>query len=234
MVRRTLIPALLALVALMMLSASVVAGGWGTVVLHEGPEDVSAGVVERIEFEIMQHGVTPTDWTTTWVQITNGETGATERVAATYDRSIGRWVAEIIFPSAGTWTWAVQTDELFIETTFDAVTVAQGAATGVTQAELNSAITQATEGLHKQVSSMALEIDALQKQVGSLAAERDMLQKQLTELGSTPPPAAESGTPWWLAGIVGAATALVVTGIAFALATRRGLVVRRDPEPVPE
>jgi hypothetical protein len=227
--RRLLASLGLALVAILALSATAVAGGWATVEMDKPVTRIEVNEPMTLDFTLLQHGVTPTDWTTTYVEARNPGTGETLRFDATAGQEVGRWSVDITFPSAGTWSWAIKTEELAVEDTFPAIDVVDSAAIsstgGVTPAELDAAIAGVTDPLAKQISSMVGQMDMLEKQVSNLSAERDTLQKQIANLETAQAvEPASSGTSWWVAALAGALAAIVVGGAGLALAARRGLI----------
>jgi hypothetical protein len=225
---------MLAMVLIVALTTSATAGGWATVEVDKPVTRVEVDEEMTIDFMLLQHGVTPADWTTTYFEATNTSTGDTLRVDATQGTEPGRWTVAVSFPSAGDWTWAIKTDELMVEGEFPTLSVVGDAAvvsnaSGITQAQLDAALTSATDPLTKQISSMAGEMEVLQKQITNLTAERDILQKQITNLEAAQAEQPEaSGTSWWVAALAGAIAALVVGGASAFLAIRRGLI--RTPE----
>jgi hypothetical protein len=232
--RRLLAGLGLALVAILAISTSAAAGGWATVEMDKPVTRIDVDEPMTLDFTLLQHGVTPTNWTTTYVEARNTESGETLRFDATPGSEVGRWTVDISFPSAGTWNWAIKTDELVIEDSFPAIEVVDSAvavssAGSVTPAEMNAAITGATDPLEKQISCMAVQMDELEKQVSNLSAERDTLQKQITNLETTRfEQPASSGTNLWIAALAGSLAAIVVGGAGLAFAARRGLIRTSD------
>ena len=251
MARRIVLAAVCAMAMLVALASSAVAGGWATVEIEKPVTRTEVDEPVTIEFTLLQHGVTPVDWTTTYLTATNADTGETMRVDATNGKEVGQWSVVVAFPSAGNWDWAIRTEELEVQGVFAELEVVSDSAAAasnsgsITQAQLDSAISGATEPLQKQIASMASELETLQKQVTSLTGERDALQKQITSLSGerdilqkqiaaiedAQAADSSSGTSWWLAAIVGATSALIVAGGLAAVAFRRGLV--RRPELAP-
>ncbi len=223
-----------ATVLMLALTATATAGGWATVEMDKPVTRVEVDEEMTLDFMLLQHGETPTDWTTTYFEATNAETGETMRVDATPGTETGRWTVDVVFTSAGTWNWAIMTEELIVEGDFPALEVVGDAAVisttgGVTETQLDAALTTATEPLEKQISSIVGEMDVLQKQVTNLTAERDTLQKQIANLeAAQAEQPASSGTSWWAAALAGAFAALIVGGAGAFLAMRRGLI--RTPE----
>ena len=122
--RRVLIALLLALVLLIAPAAH--AGGWATVGLSSTPAGTEPGTPWPVEITVLQHGVTPLEGVEPTVIITSGD--ARETFPATPTGKPGVYRAEVVFPTAGRWTYAV--DDGFISErphTFPAVQI--GAAT---------------------------------------------------------------------------------------------------------
>ena len=78
------------------------AGGWATVELGETPSGLVAGKPWRVELIVKQHGITPMADVTPSVRIDNGE-GVVETFRARPTGTVGTYVAEVTFPSEGTW-----------------------------------------------------------------------------------------------------------------------------------
>jgi hypothetical protein len=78
------------------------AGGWATVELGETPSGLVAGKPWRVELIVKQHGITPMADVTPSVRIDNGE-GVVKTFAARPTRTVGTYVADVTFPSEGTW-----------------------------------------------------------------------------------------------------------------------------------
>jgi len=78
------------------------AGGWATVELGEAPSGIVAGEPWRVELIVKQHGITPMEGVTPSVKIDNGA-GVVKTFRARPTDRIGTYLAEVDFPSAGTW-----------------------------------------------------------------------------------------------------------------------------------
>jgi hypothetical protein len=78
------------------------AGGWATVELGQAPSGLVAGTPWRVELIVKQHGITPMAGVTPSVRIANGA-GVTQTFPARPAGRVGHYVAEVTFPSAGTW-----------------------------------------------------------------------------------------------------------------------------------
>jgi hypothetical protein len=94
--------ALLVLLAFAATTGTAHAGGWATVELGEAPGAMVAGEPWRVELIVKQHGVTPMDDVTPSLRIDNGD-GVVQTFPARHAGRPGTYVAEVTFPSAGTW-----------------------------------------------------------------------------------------------------------------------------------
>jgi hypothetical protein len=94
--------ALLAAVAFAAFTGTAHAGGWATVELGDAPGGLVAGEPWRVELIVKQHGVTPMADAKPSVKIDNGE-GVVRTFRARPTDRIGTYVADVRFPSAGTW-----------------------------------------------------------------------------------------------------------------------------------
>jgi hypothetical protein len=99
--RRLLICLALAALAL---PASALAGGWATAGLPP-PDDVEAGGTWNAQITILQHGMTPLNGVSPTVTIRQGSTVKT--FEATPAGEPGKYVAKVVFPSGGRWTYEV-------------------------------------------------------------------------------------------------------------------------------
>ena len=121
--RRVLIALPLALVLLVAPAAH--AGGWATVGLSSTPAGTEPGTPWPVEITVLQHGVTPLEGVEPAVIITSGD--ARETFPATPTGKPGVYRAEVVFPTAGRWSYAV--DDGFISErvhTFPAVQIDAG------------------------------------------------------------------------------------------------------------
>ena len=76
-------------------------GGWATVTVEELPAQICAGQPLRLVFVVKQHGKTPLDGLKPTVEFNSG--GAVSKVAATKGKAKGQYVAEVTFPTSGSW-----------------------------------------------------------------------------------------------------------------------------------
>ena len=99
---RPLIPLLVIAIAIALPGAAR-AGGWATVEASGVPDGVRAGQTFTLELVVKQHGRTPLDGLSPRVQITS-EDGDLRTFAATPAGRPGTYVAELAYPTAGTWS----------------------------------------------------------------------------------------------------------------------------------
>jgi hypothetical protein len=87
--------------------AAATAGGWATVELDSVPEGLAPGEPWNVELTILQHGVTPLEGVKPRVIVSRD--GESERRAfpARATSEPGVYRADVVFASAGTWTYAV-------------------------------------------------------------------------------------------------------------------------------
>ena len=118
--RRVLIALPLALVLL--IAPAAYAGGWATVGLSSTPAGTEPVEPWPVRITVLQHGVTPLEGVEPTVIITSGD--ARETFAAKPTGKPGVYRAEVVFPIAGRWSYAV--DDGFISErlhTFPAVQI---------------------------------------------------------------------------------------------------------------
>jgi hypothetical protein len=94
--------ALLLVLAVLVPAEVAQAGGWATVELAQAPSGLVAGTPWRVELIVKQHGITPMAGVTPSVRIENGA-GVTQTFRARPTGRVGHYVAEVTFPSAGSW-----------------------------------------------------------------------------------------------------------------------------------
>jgi hypothetical protein len=97
--------ALATLVAALVVPATAGAGGWATIGFAPLPDDVEPGQTWTPELTILQHGVTPLDGLSPTITITGAEDA--EMFTATPAGEPGKYVANVVFPSAGSWAVAI-------------------------------------------------------------------------------------------------------------------------------
>ena len=102
--KRLLIPlALLALAA----PSSALAGGWATAGLAPPDGGVGAGDTWNAQVNILQHGQTPLSGVSPTVTIRNTSTGEAKTFDAKATDEAGVYVAKVVFPSEGKWSYEV-------------------------------------------------------------------------------------------------------------------------------
>lgn len=101
--RRLLIS--LALVVLVA-PAGALAGGWATAGLGP-PDGIGAGDTWNAEVKVLQHGVTPLTGANPTVTIRNASTGQVKTFDARPTDEPGVYVAKVVFPSQGKWSYEV-------------------------------------------------------------------------------------------------------------------------------
>jgi hypothetical protein len=111
MQHRAATAAVSALALTLILATSALAGGWAQAIMDSPPDEPGgANQPVTIGFTLLQHGVTPVDWGTAKVVLTNDATGQSIIADARPQGAVGHWVAEIGVPATGTWTYAIRHD----------------------------------------------------------------------------------------------------------------------------
>ena len=117
---------LLALV-LLALPATALGGGFATVQLSSLPDGTAPGGTWSVELTVLQHGVTPLEGVSPLVRISNLDGDSREFPAAPTGEP-GVYAADVVFPSAGTWSYEIF--DGFSQThTYAPVAIADGAGT---------------------------------------------------------------------------------------------------------
>lgn len=106
MTRYTLVAAM-ALAAAMAAPSTALAGGWATVGLSSLPDGTAPGEEWVVELTVLQHGRTPLEGVKPRVLIRPSDGGGEEAFAATPSGRPGVYRAQVVFPSAGEWTYLV-------------------------------------------------------------------------------------------------------------------------------
>jgi len=111
--------------------AAVMAGGWVVITVDTLPGQIHAGEATEISFMVRQHGQTPIHSVEPQLTATNTETGQQIQVQAQPAPEIGRFIATVDFPDAGTWEWSISAKPFPQIATFAPLTVlaSQGAVT---------------------------------------------------------------------------------------------------------
>ena len=82
------------------------AGGWATVGLSSLPTGTPAGDKWSVDMTVLQHGVTPLEGISPVVTITNGG-GDSHKFTGRSTGKPGVYRADVVFPSAGTWSYEI-------------------------------------------------------------------------------------------------------------------------------
>ena len=99
---------LLAALVAGVLAPAATAGGWATVGLSSlPPDDLRAGGTWPVEVTVLQHGRTPLEGVQPTITLRDEDGGVAGPFAATPTGEPGVYHAEVRFPAAGTWTYAV-------------------------------------------------------------------------------------------------------------------------------
>ena len=85
--------------------ASALGGGWATAGLAPPPDDIGAGDTWNARITILQHGVTPLEGVTPTLTIRNDGTTKTFKAAPTAETGV--YVAKVVFPTEGKWSYEV-------------------------------------------------------------------------------------------------------------------------------
>jgi hypothetical protein len=184
------------------------AGGWATIVADStNPPQPNAGEKFTFGFTVLQHGMTPAGWVgATFVGI-NTTTGARVEAKATNQGADGHFVATVTLPTAGSWTWQVELNELMVETGPQPLVVAttNGKLPPVDTAQMLATVervraeirTDYEARLSAQADELRGEMAKLSTQIVVLQSQRDALDKKVTELAASPaaPASAPEGLP---------------------------------------
>jgi hypothetical protein len=89
------------------LPAAAAAGGWATAGLSPPPDDLGPGQTWRAEITLLQHGRTPLDGVSPSITIRGPET---KTFPAEPTGKPGVYVADVVFPTAGSYSYEVDDD----------------------------------------------------------------------------------------------------------------------------
>ena len=124
--RTLLVTAVLALAT----AGAAAAGGWATVGLSSLPPDGGGpGSTWDVTLTVLQHGMTPLDGVSPTIVIRNLDSGETQAFPATPTGAPGKYAAEVVFPSAGRWSYVVN-DGFSRTHTFKPISIGTGAGDG--------------------------------------------------------------------------------------------------------
>jgi hypothetical protein len=127
--RRLVIPFLVVLA----LPAAAHAGGWATVGLSSTPAGTAPGSPWSVDVEVLQHGRTPLQDVEPAVIVTDAA-GKSTRFDATPTGKPGVYRAEVVFPKAGEYSYAVDDGFIGAVHNFPSVTIGAAAPTAAAPA----------------------------------------------------------------------------------------------------
>ena len=204
-------------------ATTMLAGGWATIAADDAsPPEPRAGEDVEYGFTVLQHGETPAGFEDPTLRLTNTITGETFDVPAEPSGPAGHFVARFTFPSAGSWSYGVQLQQLAVETqpVTGIVLGADGSAPAV-------AITAATDSLRSEllprIDRLERDLGGLEEQAATLRAEVRTLTQERDELASAAAASAPNEIP--VLGVV----SLAVLGGALAGFAMAWLGQRREP-----
>ncbi|MGH2744235.1 MAG: FixH family protein, partial [Thermoleophilaceae bacterium] len=105
--------------------AAASAGGWATVGLEPPPRALPPGEPWRAELTVLQHGVTPLEDVRPSVIVSPQAGGEEKTFPARATGEPGVYLATVVFPSAGTWSYVVD-DDFSARHTFPPVQIGKG------------------------------------------------------------------------------------------------------------
>jgi hypothetical protein len=167
----------------LIVAAPALAGGWADIKADAGTttEPPVAGQPTVIGFTVLQHGVTPAGWVHPTVTITDPVSGHTETAVARGEGADGHFVATVVLPDSGYWTWTVSLPELIVEA--PAVTLAVAAADGTAPAFDPATTMTAIERARRDASQTAL--DAVTPELQRMDSLLTVQRAQIGELQTT-------------------------------------------------
>jgi hypothetical protein len=122
MARRSMIALVLAILAMLALASTALAGGWAVVTLDSLPREVRAGARFELGFMVLQHGKTPTNTNLNGDPLKplltatkQGEPAATFRAEARQQGQAGHYVVDLTFPSDGRWDWQIVLPTFYVQ-----------------------------------------------------------------------------------------------------------------------
>lgn len=114
------------------LAAPATAGNWAVTTADQPSSPPVVDSATTLGFTILQHGRTPAPWVTATLVLVEPVTGARMEVPMRADGADGHFLADVTFPDAGEWTWAVELAELGSDSTGSLIVLrANSAAAGL-------------------------------------------------------------------------------------------------------
>jgi hypothetical protein len=102
--RRIIVVLAFAVFALL-LAAPAHAGAWAVGTLDDASPVLAPGTPTAVGYTIRQHGRTPVDLEDTAIRMRSKITGETVAFPGRSAGAVGHYVADVVVPSAGSWTW---------------------------------------------------------------------------------------------------------------------------------
>lgn len=105
--RAAMVTATAAVLAALALPTGAGAGGFATVGLSSLPDGTAPGTPWHVTLTILQHGRTPLQGLDPVVRIRGADGATTRTFAARPARRPGAYTADVVFPAAGRWRFAI-------------------------------------------------------------------------------------------------------------------------------
>jgi hypothetical protein len=129
MARRSILAFGLVVLAMLALAAPALAGGWALVTLDSLPRALHAGESIQLGFTVLQHGKTPTNkdlngnplvpvlkaTKQAGAATTSAKAAETITVKAQQQGPTGHYVADLTFPSDGSWAWQIELPTYYVQ-----------------------------------------------------------------------------------------------------------------------
>ncbi len=162
---RRLVIALVTALALVALAAPAAAKEGAVTKLDSQPKDWISGMTYAVGYTIRMDGVEPYKADTTEIVATSPQ-GKELRFRGVPEGAAGHYVAQVNFPTSGTWTWKVTQGSFFAPYELGTVTILS-AATGVKDNATTTAAASAPDALPFAAAGAMLAL-----LVGALALQR--------------------------------------------------------------
>lgn len=132
----------LPLILILITAITASAGSWTTIQIEEMPTEIKAGQLVNVVFTVRQHGqhlvhelptndksvipITPV------ITIEHTETGETQQFTVQRAKQVGYFTAALQFPTAGEWSWHIESAPLHSTTELPSLTIKAAAAVSET------------------------------------------------------------------------------------------------------
>ena len=91
------------------------AGGWAVGTLDDASPVLQAGKSTAVGYTIRQHGRTPVDLEGTGIRMRSRATGEVHEFSGRRSGAVGHYVADVVVPAAGEWTWELDMADFHIQ-----------------------------------------------------------------------------------------------------------------------